>query len=70
MFGGEAGRFVSGDPYYNRWHAWNEIKKHFKLQDDNDEMSEADDRLSSLSLASLCAPDESGLQKDEKGDYQ
>ena len=46
MFSGEAGRSESGDPYYNRWHAWNEIKEHFDLEDDDDEMSEAVDRLS------------------------
>ena len=75
MFVGEAGRSVSGDPYYNRWNAWNKIKEHFNLEDDNDGMSEeskADEQPSSLSssFASSCALNEPGLEKDEKGDNQ
>ena len=59
MFGGEAGQSVSEDSYYNRWHAWNEIKEHFNLEDDNHAMSEAVNKLFSLKLESSSAPDES-----------
>ena len=51
MFVGEAGQSESvlAGTYRNRWYAWNKIKKHFNLEDDNDEISEeskADEQLS------------------------
>ena len=52
MFGGKAGRSVP-ESYRIRLNAWNEIKEHFNLEDDNDGMSEAVDRLSSLTLANF-----------------